>query len=32
MFVMEQVYKILECLDTYAENHKLPPVPIILCG
>lgn len=29
---LRQVYKILEYLDAYKEEYKLPSVPIILCG
>eukprot|EP00252_Welwitschia_mirabilis_P000455 TRINITY_DN10448_c0_g1_i1.p1 TRINITY_DN10448_c0_g1~~TRINITY_DN10448_c0_g1_i1.p1 ORF type:complete len:423 (+),score=40.90 TRINITY_DN10448_c0_g1_i1:37-1269(+) len=29
---LRQVYKILEYLETYQEENKLPPMPIILCG
>lgn len=29
---LRQVYKILEYLDTYKKEYKLPSVPIILCG
>ena len=31
-FLMEQVYKILEYLDAYKEEYKLPFVSIILYG
>lgn len=29
---LHQVYKILEYLETYKKDYKLPSVPIILCG
>eukprot|EP01018_Ginkgo_biloba_P039921 Gb_21646 [translate_table: standard] len=29
---LRQAYKILEYLETFKAEHKLPPIPIILCG
>ncbi|KAJ3706154.1 hypothetical protein LUZ61_009859 [Rhynchospora tenuis] len=29
---LRQVYKILQCIESYQEEHKLSPMPIILCG
>ncbi|KAL6976451.1 hypothetical protein U1Q18_025239 [Sarracenia purpurea var. burkii] len=29
---LQQVYKILQCIDKYCQENQLPPVPIILCG
>ncbi|XP_042516350.1 uncharacterized calcium-binding protein At1g02270-like isoform X4 [Macadamia integrifolia] len=29
---LQQVYKILQYIESYGEEYQLPPVPIILCG
>ncbi|PIA28137.1 hypothetical protein AQUCO_07200048v1 [Aquilegia coerulea] len=29
---LQQVYKILQYIESYCEEYRLPPVPIILCG
>ncbi|KAJ4970916.1 hypothetical protein NE237_004015 [Protea cynaroides] len=29
---LQQVYKILQYIESYCEEYQLPPVPIILCG
>ncbi|KAG5566504.1 hypothetical protein RHGRI_002160 [Rhododendron griersonianum] len=29
---LQQVYKILQYIDQYCQENKLPPLPVILCG
>ncbi|XP_020243968.1 uncharacterized calcium-binding protein At1g02270-like isoform X2 [Asparagus officinalis] len=32
IFRLHQVYKILQCVDSYQKENRLNPTPIILCG